>query len=86
MRLFSRRFTPVNFPPVMNIVDSRVLPFLERDFSEVFQPPADLRYIGVTKTIEKVMKEVENEDFMKEYCFLGKSNVGKSSLLNELIG
>lgn len=41
--------------------------------------------MATSKNIEEVVNEVNEEDFeAKEYAFLGKSNVGKSSLINEL--
>lgn len=77
---------PKTFPPVVNIVESKNLPFIDTDFGFVFQPPAITEFIATSKTIEKIVKKVGEESVRKEYVFLGKSNVGKSSLLNQLIG
>jgi len=49
MWLFSRKFIPKTFPPVINIADERNLPFLDHDYSNVFKPPAFVDFIANSK-------------------------------------
>jgi GTP-binding protein len=50
-----------------------------------FNTPADMRILNAEFVKSIVVYEETNDDLLPEVCFIGRSNVGKSSMINSLV-
>jgi len=55
MRLFSKSIRRSLLPSVVNIVDEKLHPYLDKDYSSIFEPQIEVAHIATSKTIEKIV-------------------------------
>lgn len=60
MRLFSKAYTHARLPPVVNIQDPNVIPFIDTQYLEYFQPPIELTNVATSQNIEEITKELSD--------------------------
>lgn len=86
-RYFSIASSGIKFVVILNKVDLISKEELEFKVAQIKDRFKDIKIISTSNILDKGLDELKNYlEKEKTYCFLGSSGVGKSSLINALLG